>query len=108
MRILGIEFGTWSLKAVEMESRFRRLDVLDFHEIRLPLEILDPTATYRKAVAQLMTRLPSPPEKIVTSLPPAQTALRFLPIPLKQRKKVEKLFRFELEDTVPFKLECCV
>ncbi len=105
MRILGIEFGTWSLKAVEMESRFRRLDVLDFHEIRLPLEILDPTETYRRAVTQLMARLPSHPEKIVTSLPPAQTALRFLPIPLKQRKKVEKTFRFELEDTVPFKLE---
>lgn len=105
MRILGIEFGTWSLKAVEMESRFRRLDVLDFHEIRLPLEILDPTETYRRAVTQLMARLPSHPEKIVTSLPPAQTALRFLPVPLKQRKKVEKAFRFELEDSVPFKLE---
>ena len=27
MRILGIEFGSWSVKAVEMESRFRRFDV---------------------------------------------------------------------------------
>lgn len=105
MRILGIEFGSWSLKAVEMESRFRRLDLLDFHEVRLPLQITDPTATYKAAVEKLMARLPSHPEKIVTSLPPSQTALRFLQIPIKQRKKVEKMFRFELEDNVPFKLD---
>lgn len=105
MRILGIEFGTWSLKAVEMESRFRRTEILDFHEVRLPLEIKDATETYRQAISQLLARLPSHPEKIVTSLPAAQTALRFLPIPIKQRKQVEKTFRFELEDNVPFKLD---
>lgn len=105
MRILGIELGSWSLKAVEMESRFRRLEILDFHEVRLPLEILDPTETYRQAVSQLLARLPVHPEKIVASLPPAQTALRFLPIPVKQRSKVEQMFRFELEDSTPFKLD---
>ncbi len=105
MRILGIEFGSWSVKAVEMESRFRRFDILDFHEIRLPLQIVDPAETYRTAVSQLMARLPSHPEKVVTSLPTAQTALRFLQMPLKQRKKVEKMYRYELEDNVPFKLE---
>lgn len=105
MRILGVEFGTWSLKAVEMESRFRKVDILDFHEVRLPLQIEDATATYKAAISQLMARLPSHPEKIVTSIPAAQTALRFLPIPIKQRKQVEKTFRFELEDNVPFKLD---
>src|SRR5688500_15751248 len=105
MRILGVEFGSWSLKAVEMESRFRRVDILDFHEVRLPLQTNDATETYRQAIAQLMARLPSHPEKIVTSLPPAQTALRFLSMPIKGRKEVEKSFRFELEDNVPFKLD---
>ncbi len=105
MRILGIELGSWSLKAVEAESRFRRFDILDFHEIRLPLQILDPVATYRQAVEQLMARLPSHPEKIVTSLPSSQTALRFLQLPIKQKKKVEQTYRFELEDSIPFKLD---
>jgi type IV pilus assembly protein PilM len=105
MRILGVEFGAWSLKAVEMESRFRKVDILDLHEVRLPLENVDATASYKKAVEELMARLPSHPEKIVTSLPPAQTALRFLSLPVKQRKKVETSFKFELEDSVPFKLD---
>lgn len=105
MRILGIEFGSWSVKAVEMESRFRRVDILDFHEVRLPLEIIDPLPVYRDAVSSLMARLPAAPEKIATSVPPAQTALRFLQLPLKQRKQVEKMYRFELEDAVPLKME---
>jgi type IV pilus assembly protein PilM len=105
MRILGMEFGAWSLKAVEMESRFKKVEILDLHEVRLPLENLDPTAAYKKAVQDLMARLPSHPEKIVASLPPAQTALRFLNLPIKQRKKVETSFKFELEDSVPFKLD---
>lgn len=105
MRILGIEFGTWSVKAVEIESRFRRVDILEFHEVRLPLQMLDPVAAYKQAVDQLIARLPSHPEKIATSVPPSQTALRFLQVPVKQRKTVEKMYRFELEDNVPFKLE---
>lgn len=105
MRILGIEFGTWSIKAVEIESRFRRVDILEFHEVRLPLQMLDPVAAYKAAVEQLIARLPSHPEKIATSVPPSQTALRFLQVPVKQRKTVEKMYRFELEDNIPFKLE---
>jgi type IV pilus assembly protein PilM len=108
MRILGIELGSWAVKAVEIESRFRRVDILDIHEVRLPLEIIDPIATYKSAVEQIMARLPVHPEKISTSIPPSQTALRFLQIPVKQRKTVEKMFRFELEDNFPLKLEDCI
>lgn len=105
MRILGVEFGTWSLKAVEMESRFRRVDILDLHEIRMPLEYTDPAEAYRHALQQLMGLLPSHPERVVTSLPASQTALRFLNVPIKQRRAVEKMYQFELEDSLPFKLE---
>jgi type IV pilus assembly protein PilM len=105
MRILGMEFGAWSVKAVEMESRFRRVEILDLHEVKLPLQLPNPTEAYKAAVSQLMARLPSHPEKVVTSLPPAQSALRFLQIPLKSRKKVEQSFKFDLEDSIPFKLD---
>lgn len=105
MRILGIELGSWSLKAVEIESRFKQTEILDLHEIRLPLEIKDPVSNYKQGIEKLIARLPSHPEKIVTSLPASQTALRFLKIPVKQRKKAEQMFRFELEDNVPLDLE---
>lgn len=105
MRILAIDLGSWSVKAVEMESRFRRLDILDFHEVRLPLEKKEPTPVYKHAVEQLLSKLPSHPERIICAMPPSQVALRVMNFPIKQRKKVEQMFRFELEDNVPFKLD---
>lgn len=105
MRILAVDLGSWSVKAVEMESRFRRLDILDFHEVKLPLEKKDPTFLYKHAVEQLLSKLPSHPERIVCSMPAAQVALRVMSFPIKQRKKVEQMYRFELEDNVPFRLD---
>ncbi len=105
MKILGIEYGSWSVKAVEIESRWRKFEVIDFHEVRLPLKMENPSLNYKQATDQLLARLPAVPEKIVTSLPMSQTSLRFLQLPIKNRKKVEQMYRFELEDAVPFKLD---
>ena len=105
MRILGIDFGTWSIKAVEMESKWRRFEILDFHEVRMPLQLSEPVPMYQSALQQLLSSLPSHPDKIVTSLAADKTALRFLRIPIGSKKKVEAMYQFELEDGIPFKLE---
>lgn len=105
MRILGLDFGTWSIKAVEMESRWRRIEILDFHEVKMPLQLQEPVPMYQAALQQLLSSLPSHPDKIVTSLSSDKTALRFLRIPISSRKKVEAMYQFELEDGIPFKLE---
>jgi len=105
MRILSIELGTWSVKAVEMESRFRRFEVLDFHEAKLPLKLNDPTELYKEAISQILAKLPSHPEKTVCALPAHNVSMRFLSLPVKQRKKAEQMYRFELEDSLPFKLD---
>jgi type IV pilus assembly protein PilM len=105
MRILALELGSWSVKAVEIESRFRRFEVLDFHEVKLPLKITEPIQIYKEAVAEIFAKLPSHPEKVVVSLPAPNISTRFLNIPVKQRKKAEQMYRFELEDSLPFKLD---
>ena len=105
MRILSIELGGRSVKAVELESKFRKLDILDFHEIKLPLKITNPTELYKEAVKEILAKVPSLPAKTVISLPGPSISMRFLNIPIKQKKKVEQMYRFELEDSVPFKLD---
>ncbi|NBT58530.1 hypothetical protein EBT16_07075, partial [bacterium] len=105
MRILGLDFGSWSIKAVEMESKWRRIEILDFHEVRMPLQLQEPVPMYQSALQQLLASLPSHPDKIVTSLSCDKIALRFLRIPIPSRKKVEQMYQFELEDGLPFKLE---
>jgi len=105
MRILAIDFGTWSLKAVEVESNWRKSEVLDLYEVPVPLQISNPQEVFKEALKELLSALPTHPDKIVTSLPADKVALRFLRIPIGSRKKVEQMFRFELEDSVPLKLE---
>lgn len=105
MKILGIDFGTWSIKAVEMESNWRKVEILDFHEVKMPLQLSEPVPMYQSALAQLLGTLPSHPDKIVTSLSSDKVALRFLRVPLASRKKVEQMYQFELEDGIPFRLD---
>ncbi len=105
MRILGIELGGYSIKAVEIESRFRKFEILELHEIVLPPSEEDLKKAYQQKIHELFARLPVNPDKIVTSLPSTHVTLRVLSIPLKQKKKVEKAYRFELEDMVPFSIE---
>ncbi|MFM8313500.1 MAG: hypothetical protein ACKOA8_04380, partial [Deltaproteobacteria bacterium] len=69
MRILSLELGSWSVKAVEIESRFRRFEILDLHEVKLPLRIDDPATIYKEALTEILAKVPSHPEKIVASLP---------------------------------------
>jgi len=105
MRILALELGSWSVKGVEFESGFRRFEILDLHEVRLPLRLSDPVELYKQAITDLFAKLPSNPDKVVLSLPASNISLRFLTIPVKQRKKAEQMYRFELEDSLPFKLD---
>lgn len=105
MRVLAIELGSWSVKAVELESRFRKFEILDFHEARLPLRLDEPKELYKEAISQILAKLPSHPDKIVCALPAPNLSMRFLNIPVKQKKKAEQMYQFELEDSLPFKLE---
>ncbi len=109
MRILGIELGSSSVKAAEIEVRFRKTEILDLYSVPLTADVTsdvpDTKGAYRDALSNLFRRLPIHPEKIVASLPASQAVIRFLKLPIKQVKKVEKTFQFELEDLIPFRLE---
>jgi len=105
MRIVGMELGAWSIKAVEVDVRFRKAEIVRFYEERLPIAT-DPTEEdVRAAAGRILSRIESHIDKLVLSLPPMSVATRFLRLPVKQRKKVEQMYRFELEDNVPFKLD---
>jgi Tfp pilus assembly PilM family ATPase len=105
MRIIGIELGSWSVKAVEVDVRFRKAEIVHFHEERLPIAAEPSPEDVKAAVSRVLGKIDGHIDKLVLSLSPIATATRFLRLPVKQRKKVEQMYRFELEDSVPFKLD---
>ena len=103
MRILGIDVGSTSVKAVEIDSAFGRYEIHDYHEIaRSPS--LDAAAT----LAQLRASLSKVPDKIIVALPTSQVTFRNLHLPTRDRKAIMASVGFELEDELPFELEDAV
>ena len=100
MRILGIDLGSQSIKAVEVDSAFGRYEIHDYHEIaRTPGQSLP------DALAQLVTGLSKKPDKIAVALQTGQVTFRNLNLPSRDKKAIQAGVGFELEDELPFSLE---
>ncbi len=100
MRILGLDIGTVSVRAVEFDSSFGRYDVHEYHETPVaPGE--DPLVT----AGRLIQSLPRPPDRISALLRTSQTTFRNLELPTKDRKAIAASVGFELDDDLPFGIE---
>ena len=103
MRILGIDIGTSSIKAVEIDSAFGRFEIYEYHDHPiLPGEEIGP------ALQRMIMGLAKKPDKIISSLRTSQVTFRNLQLPTKDRKAILAGVTFELDDELPFSLEQAV
>jgi type IV pilus assembly protein PilM len=100
MRILGIDRGSTSLKAVEIDTAFGRYDIHDHHEIKIV-----PGADPKEAITKLLASLSKQPDRIIVSLRAGQATFRNLELPTKDKKAIQASVGFELDDDLPFPLE---
>lgn len=100
MRILGLDIGSSSIKAVELDSAFRRLQVLDYFE-----EKLEEGASQADGVFRLLSGLARRPDRVAVAMPNRQVTFRNLKLPTKDRKAIQTSLAFELEDELPFPLD---
>ena len=99
MRILGIDLGSGNVKAVEIDSAFRRYEIHEYHEERVGADE-DPAA----AAGRLVARLPKKPDRTVVILRTGRATFRTLKLPLKDRKSILPAIEYELEDELPYEL----
>ncbi|HAR42279.1 MAG TPA: hypothetical protein DCS07_06560, partial [Bdellovibrionales bacterium] len=100
MKILGVDIGSKSIKAVELDSSFGRYEIRDYHEI--PLEPGEQTSS---ALSRLVHALPRRPDRVVTALRTGVVTFRNLDLPAKNKKVLMAAIGFELEDDLPFPLD---
>ena len=103
MRILGIDLGSTSIKAVEIDSAFGRYEINDYHEQKLEPET-DPMV----ALGQLIKSLAKTPDRIAVALRTSQLTFRSLQLPTRDKKAIQAGVGFELEDDLPFQLDRAV
>ena len=103
MRILGLDIGTTSVKAVEIDSAFGRYEVHEYHE-----KVIPAGAQAIEIAHELIASLPKAPDKIAMSLRTARSTFRNLQLPTRDKKAIQSSVGFELEDDLPFDLDNAV
>lgn len=133
-RILGIDLGHWSVKAVLLESTFRSHRVLEVAEIPIPAPKTadkagdeaeaanaanaagatdaaedDPSDSFEARQAEALRELLAQPQfradQEVASLGAEQVAIRFIELPFSDRRRINQVLEGELADQLPFDLD---
>lgn len=108
-RILGIDVGSWSVKAVVAETAFRSLKVIDAQEV--PVEAGEPETLAERRAAALELLLANPLLKsdvAVACMPGEGVATRLLELPFADQKRVDQVIGGELADVIPFDIDDAV
>src|SRR5258708_2174254 len=103
MRILGIDLGSTSIKAVELDSAFGRYEIHDYYEYPVAAG-----TDLNLALTQLMGSLPKQPDRVAIALRSGQVTFRNLRLPTRDRKSIQAGVGFELDDELPFSMDKAV
>ncbi len=99
--ILGLDVGSYAIKAVELRQTLRDLEVVQLRE--LPLGGSGQTVAERLQELVRTHRLPT--QHVVAALPADRLSNRVLEFPFRDKRKIAQAVPFEVEAQVPFDLE---
>ncbi|HJL43344.1 MAG TPA: pilus assembly protein PilM [Myxococcales bacterium LLY-WYZ-16_1] len=113
-RIVGVDVGSWSVKAVVVESSFRTFKVVGAKEVPLPPpdpELDEEERERARAQAALDTIADDAELKadlMVAAVPGNAAATRWITLPFADPRKVDQVIEGELADMLPFDIEDAV
>ncbi len=101
--ILGLDVGSYSVKAAELHAGLREVEFVRFEE-----EIFPPNATPEEREFTLRVFLESqglPLELVIAALPSDRGTQRHLRFPFTDPRKVARAIPFEIEEVIPIPLK---
>lgn len=101
-RILGLDLGSYALKAVLLEVG-RTTSLAGWAEVRRPEGA--PEESLRTALATLRAEHPWQLDQVVVAMPGTAVATHALVLPFKDAKRLEAALPFEVESQLPVELE---
>jgi len=105
-KIIGLDIGSYSIKAVEIVNKFKSYEVSGFHENVIPhLENVPREALLPLVMEQLFEQNNLKADRIVTAMPGQFISSRVLPFNFADPNKIEKAVVVEVEEAVPFNME---
>lgn len=105
-RILGLDLGSWTVKAVVVEAAMRGSQVKAYGEVRRPEG--DRAESLRAALKELLAQPAMAADQVVVSLPGPSVATHQVSLPFVDPKRIEATIGFEVESQLPFDLSDAV
>ncbi len=105
-KIIGLDIGSHSIKAVQLRRTFRGFELIGFHEKEIPREgEMAPSDAVVQALTELFGEGRIAGDLVITSIPGHQVSARIIKLPFADRKKMDKVIPFEIEGYTPFNIE---
>ena len=105
-RVIGLDIGSYSVKAVEIVNTFKSYDIANFYENVIPqIDEVPPDAIIPASMEQLFKENNLEADRIITAMPGQYISSRILSFNFSDAKKIETAIYAEIEDIVPFNLD---
>jgi len=107
-RIVGLDIGSWSIKAMVMESSLRRMSFVELRQHHLPVDAhgMSLPGELGPAIKAVLARLDV--DVLTVGVPGVQVLLRELTLPFSDEKRVAPILGFQLESLLPRPLDTMV
>ncbi|MCC6620254.1 MAG: pilus assembly protein PilM [Deltaproteobacteria bacterium] len=100
-KIIGLDIGSWSVKATVLESSLRRVSLVGFHEHHLPVDASGQTMPGELPAAVRATLAGLDVDVVATAVPGVQVLTRELDLPFSDEKRIAPVLGFQLEGLLP-------
>lgn len=105
-RVIGLDIGSYSIKAVEIVNTFKSYEIANFYENIIPnVEAMDPDVVIPACMEQLFHENNLKADRIITAMPGQYISSRIMSFSFSDPRKIEAAILSELEDAVPFNMD---
>ena len=104
-RIIGLDVGTWSVKAVVLESNLRRSTLVDYREHHIPSDASGGVIEGEVEASIAATLRGLEHDGITAAVSGTNVLMRELTLPFADDKRIQSILGFQLESVLPRPLD---
>lgn len=105
-KVLGLDIGSYSIKAVEIINKFNSYEISNFYETVIPnIEDTPPDAIIPVCMEQLFGENHIEADRIITAMPGQFISSRVLEFNFSDPRKIDASISLQLEEQVPFNMD---
>lgn len=105
-KIIGLDIGSYSIKAVEIINSFKSYEITNFYEKVIPIrDDMTKEELLPVCMEELFRENNLEADRIVTAMPGQFISSRIIPFNFSDPRKIANAIMYEVEDAVPFNLD---